>query len=468
MTKEKILRKLERREPLWDELPKVSTKILCGFEDEYGVAWLDDEPLIEEGDLPKVLPNGGQVYVDCQHVEYCTPEVGDWVAAVAYYEAGRVICQRENLSPRLYCHTNDWHGNTFAAHESYYTKAPREIWPRLVPYLISRMIFTGAGWFTSKPNAPFQISQRASFITTAVSQETTTNRAILNTRCEPLGNVDGYDRLHLICGDSTSCQVATGLRAGMTGLVLEMLELGALPVIKYNLDKTVSDCRTVSGSLENWFLDGVETGPKEVVEILSMYLDKARELFGGRDQPTDVVIIIMADTLEKLGSNPRRLSGRIDWVTKLELLELFASKESLADAAWLQSLDLEYHLFNPPNGLYLYLKKEGGVERIVSDSLINWTTLEPPSNTRAYARGKTVQLVNRHYPGLKVQPLRWNAIEIRRLFRNGKKVDLDLDHLDSDGEIIVNKNISNPFSPSLNELVQIANFLDYTARDNKV
>ena len=52
--------------------------------------------------------------------------------------------------------------------------------------------------------------------------------------------------------------------------------------------------------------------------------------------------------------------GRLDWVTKLWLLETFMREERIGwDDPWLASLDLEYHNVNPERGLFLGLEAEG-------------------------------------------------------------------------------------------------------------
>lgn len=220
-----ILNRLALKQPLIENCQQLFAPVrplIMGSESEYGVGQdADGEPLLDLARLPQILINGGEVYHDCGHLEYASPEVSNPAALVAYYGAGKIFCRRENYSHRLFCNNNDWEGNTFAAHENYFTTLPRSQWHKLVPALIARTVFAGAGWQT---NTGFRISQRALFISEVESEHTTQRRGIINTRREPLGQVKGYDRLHIICGDATMSEIATFMKFGVIALALELIE----------------------------------------------------------------------------------------------------------------------------------------------------------------------------------------------------------------------------------------------------
>ena len=75
----------------------------------------------------------------------------------------------------------------------------------------------------------YQISQRADFFETEVALDTMVKRPIINTRDEPHADREKYRRLHIIVGDSNLCEVSTYLRVGVSGIVLGLIEDGALP-----------------------------------------------------------------------------------------------------------------------------------------------------------------------------------------------------------------------------------------------
>ena len=392
MDKHAWLNKLESRTPLFDNIPTVGWKRIMGTESEYGVqnTLVDGKQVIDSDKLPMMLRNGGEVYEDCGHVEYASPETSNPAAAVAYYEAGKVWCWNEQYSPALFCHNNDWNGNTFGAHENYFTYAARSEWHRLIPFLIARTAFCGAGWLNN--GNCFEISQRAHAIQCAKDSNTTTNRPIINMRDEPLAKMPGHHRLHIICGDATMSEVATFLRLGATSCMVEMLEMGALPRIEYSEICASDDMKSVSRM--DWILRGVSSGPRNALEILSLYYTRATELFSHRDAVTDAVLAVWEDTVNKLAIEPLLLWRRLDWVAKLFLLRFFKEHENSEPTSdMLRSQDMAYHNLNPAEGLYYHLAQAGEMERVVSDVCIIHAAHEPPRDTRAYARGKVVQLL---------------------------------------------------------------------------
>ena len=91
----------------------------------------------------------------------------------------------------------------------------------LLPFLITRQLFTGAGRVTE---SGFQITQRADFLDEAVSSATTRSRPMVNTRDEPHADPDSFRRLHVIIGDSNRSQWATMMKLATTHLVLCVIE----------------------------------------------------------------------------------------------------------------------------------------------------------------------------------------------------------------------------------------------------
>src|SRR5438105_1625393 len=79
-------------------------------------------------------------------------------------------------------------GATWGAHESYGCRPlPPGCARQLVPHLVSRLIYTGAGGFANRsPGMEFSLSPRALHMERAVSSESTCQRGIFHTRHEPL------------------------------------------------------------------------------------------------------------------------------------------------------------------------------------------------------------------------------------------------------------------------------------------
>ncbi|MBK8278453.1 MAG: proteasome accessory factor PafA2 family protein [Nitrospira sp.] len=91
------------------------------------------------------------------------------------------------------------------------------------------------------------------------------------------------------------------------------------------------------------------------------------------------VLAQWASVLNDLRGDYHKLVGRVDWASKLWLLECFREAEGLD---WgdplLKSLDLEYHNLNPSKGLYYGLVEEGRVPRMTTDALIQIAMEEAP------------------------------------------------------------------------------------------
>src|SRR5438094_6195694 len=130
----------------------------------------------------------------------------------------------------VYKNNSDGKGNSYGTHENYLVDRAvpfSSLVRTLLPWFVSRQVFTGAGKVGSENGAAavdYQISQRADFFEEEVGLETTLKRPIVNTRDEPHADPQKYRRLHVIVGDANLCEVATFLKVGATAIVLAMIE----------------------------------------------------------------------------------------------------------------------------------------------------------------------------------------------------------------------------------------------------
>ncbi|MBZ0160318.1 MAG: proteasome accessory factor PafA2 family protein, partial [bacterium] len=190
--------------------------------------------------INKPLRNGGRLYVDGAHPEYSTPECTNARDLVCYEKAGERIFELCLASANLtlperqrifiYKNNSDGKGNSYGHHENYLMerRVPFDrIVQGLAPFLVTRLIFAGAGKVGVENGAEpcdFQISQRADFFETFIGLDTMAKRPIINTRDEPHADEEKYRRLHVIVGDSNMSEVATYLKVGTTAIVLAMVE----------------------------------------------------------------------------------------------------------------------------------------------------------------------------------------------------------------------------------------------------
>jgi Pup amidohydrolase len=92
--------------------------------------------------------------------------------------------------------------------------------------------------------------------------------------------------------------------------------------------------------------------------------------------------------LTGLESDPISLSDQIDWAAKYRVINGYRERHGLD---WrdpkLASMDLQYHDVNPQRSLQARL----GMERLFDEATVQRAMTEPPTNTRAYFRGKCLQ-----------------------------------------------------------------------------
>ncbi|MGH9022547.1 MAG: depupylase/deamidase Dop [Acidimicrobiia bacterium] len=368
-------------------------------------------PEVEAHLVNTVLANGARYYVDHAHPEFSSPECTDALQLVCYDKAGeRILARSMAAASRLlsggreivvYKNNSDGKGNSYGCHENYLIDraVPFSTLVRhLLPWFVTRQVVAGSGKVGAEHGGdpvPYQISQRADFFEEEVGLETTLKRPIINTRDEPHADPQRYRRLHVIVGDANLCEISTFLKLGATTIVLSMIEDGFLDkdlslAAPIRALRAISHDPTCRGVVER--SDGSTT---TAVEIQWEYFRLARKyaeetgLDGCGGQVGFDVLTRWEAALEALETEPRRLNGVLDWVTKLCLLEAYADRHGLEwDNPKLALVDLQYHDVRPGRSLYERLVRSGRVERLATEEEIETAIVEPPPTTRAYFRGK--------------------------------------------------------------------------------
>ncbi len=91
--------------------------------------------------------NGSRIYEDSYHLEYCTPECTNPIDLVAYEKAGEHMI-RSLVPDFTFIKNNEANGETFGCHENYSVEKrifnTKEL-RKLMPFLVTRQIFAGAG-----------------------------------------------------------------------------------------------------------------------------------------------------------------------------------------------------------------------------------------------------------------------------------------------------------------------------------
>jgi proteasome accessory factor PafA2 len=339
-----------------------------------------------------ILTNGARLYVDHAHPEYSTPECTNPLSVVIWDKAGERImaeaAERAATIPgaapiQLYKNNTDNKGASYGTHENYLMRRATpfaDIVRHLTPFFVTRQVMVGAGRVgigADGRGTGFQLSQRADFFEVEVGLETTLKRPIINTRDEPHADPEKYRRLHVIIGDANMSEVATYLKVGTTALVLSMIEDKFLDRAldgDLSLEAPVADLRAISHDPSLKKLVTLRSGRKMTAIQLQMeYLELARKYtedkFGSDvDSMTTDVLNRWESVLNRLSDDPMQLSRELDWVAKLELLDVRQSR-----------------------GLYNRLAAKDRMVKLATENQIRRAIEEPPEDTRAYFRGRCLR-----------------------------------------------------------------------------
>ena len=368
-----------------------------------------------------ILTNGARLYVDHAHPEYSSPEVTGPLDAVRWDRAGelvmlasvRALASTPALPDvALYKNNVDGKGATYGTHENFLVDRGvpfAQLASRLMPFLVTRQVFTGAGrvGLGQRGEHPgFQISQRADYIEAEIGLETTLRRPIVNTRDEPHADPDRWRRLHVIFSDANLLEVATYLKLGTTSLVLWLIEQAVAaesavaPILAavdgLALRDPVSAVHTVSHDVAMTARLELADGRRlTALEIQGAYLAAVREAMERTSTPMDDetadVLSRWESLLDRLATDPASCAREVEWLAKMRLLEGMRRRDHLEwDNPRLAAVDLQWSDVRPERGLYHRLLAAGAVETLVTPEEVEQAVSHPPTDTRAYFRGEAI------------------------------------------------------------------------------
>jgi len=318
---------------------------------------------------------------------------------------GRLHAFKNNLDP---------YGNSYGSHENYLiTPQAMENIHAIIPFLVTRQIYTGAGKITGiggkarhgVQGAPFQLAQRADFIDQVFSDRTTQMRGIINTRKRDIPRQGENIRLHLILGDSNMSDYAIALKIGVTAMILRLLEEEALNDIP-KLSQPVKALKEMSNNHDCALeLEG-QKGWCTALDIQCLYLEKAQRFFSIHEPDSESKEllshwegILSALKYVRLSTNrgtieddPYEVRRKIDWLLKLWLFERARKK---AGTSWddpnLRLMDFRYHDLDPHTGMFERCQSLDLVDRLAEEEEIVRAQSDPPGDTRACMRGLIIQ-----------------------------------------------------------------------------
>jgi proteasome accessory factor A len=291
------------------------------------------------------LANGSRFYIDCGgHPEVATPECATPWEAVRYVQAGEALLQKlagwaEEDVPGyqiLFFRSNvDYAqaGATWGCHESYmHACQPAALARQIIPHLVSRIIYTGAGGFdNTSAGLRFVLSTRARHLTKVASTSSTSDRGIFHQKEEALCR--GYQRLHVLCGESLCSETAAWLKTGVTALVVAMAEAGIGPGEAVQLQSPLSALHQIAGDPKcKAAVRLLKGGQRTALQIQRHYLEQAEAHLDREFMPpwAGEVCRQWRAILDQLENAPASAATTLDWAIKLALYSDRARRHAIA------------------------------------------------------------------------------------------------------------------------------------------
>ncbi len=383
-----------------------------------------------------VLPNGARFYVDHAHPEFSAPEVLNPLDITKWDLAGEQIMKiavaldaKEFPEDKIRVFKNnvDNKGASYGTHENYQMNRSTDfskIVAGLTPHFITRQIYCGAGRIgigqESEKNG-YQISQRADYIEAHVGLETTMKRPIINTRDEPHADPKISRRLHVIIGDANMSDFANILKVGSTALIISMIEDGFVDFEEVNLLNPVGVVKEISQDLD--FKNRYENNQGKnfsAIDVQEWYLEKSKAYLAqqGYDDNSRQVIDFWEQAISGLRNNREDLADRIDWIAKLYLIEKYHEKNGLSlEDDLIKSLDFKYSEITAEDGIAQVLKRNRLLKEFINPMEVQSAVSEPPEDTRAWFRGKSVSKFSKSIAAASWDSLIFDIDKNQPLFR---------------------------------------------------
>ena len=291
-----------------------------------------------------------------------------------------------------------------------YTVALRPHRRNASAFLASRCLLDGAGYLD--PESKFWISSRAATVDREIGFGSyNAHRPIF--RCDPLLRkllsgpywsltnffelLGPIQRIEIAIGDSGMCQQSQWLRLGSTALVLDWVEQNpSVEAIQLRSPTTA-----IREYARDWMLvrsmpdrKGLEYKSRDLSRIylrtLKSWLEKKSEV------PREAweIIELWQMTLNQIDAMPKNqnqppmlLVGRIDWISKLWLLQQLGKE---TDWTVKKKIDIRYHELTS-EGYFRQLLENLQLSPLVSEQEIQLAMRMPPAESPAWRRGTWIR-----------------------------------------------------------------------------
>ena len=362
--------------------------------------------------------NGACTYIDTgEHPEHATPECRSVKDAVLYAKAGEILMNDIFNKPfvdgsrmiliknNLGCDTFGEVDGQFGCHENYlmYRLDLNDIakLKQFTPFLISRQIMDGAGWW--QPDGTYLFSQRSISIQDEIGRTTTNNRPLITLR-DTVNDTGHMRRLHIIPGDANILDVACFLKLGTMSLVIALVEAGLMPQIQYSYPvttmKQIASNADVTAPCETITCAGKKLSAFDVqviyYEAIERELPCAAYASEKVEAETRMIMALWKQALDALYSHDIEwMLGRIDHATKKYLADRALGTHNLApsDAQEIRkNIDIMYHNITDRT-LQQRIDTRWPNRRLSTDKQIEKACYFAPSDTRAHIRGLFVSSI---------------------------------------------------------------------------
>ena len=231
-------------------------------------------------------------------------------------------------------------------------------------------------------------------------------------------------RLCLSVGDSNMSQEVNWLKVATTSLVLDAIEAGAIREIP-TLDNAITALRTINNDPSLESAVSTSRGQMTAIEIQQFYLNACRQYVESFEDPLPQALEVLKcwnDYLIRLKTDQESLVGRVDWITKREIMRAVVKKCGYltADQAMgtadefkgfknlpaLQKADLKFHELGAAG--YNQQLVDGGA----TDSMLNHEELDrasrmPPSVATAAQRCRYIREF-----GSQIEWITWDEVKL--------------------------------------------------------
>ncbi len=369
------------------------------------------------------LSNGGRLYIDAgSHPEYSTPECATPRDLVRHVLGGERIlldlARRASESVPgsraeiLRCNVDYASSSTWGCHESIlHTGSQTMIADRIIPHLVSRLVYTGSGGFDNVSAHPsFLLSPRVAHLEQRVSSHSTENRGIFHTKDEPLCS-GPFHRLHILCAESLCSQIAIFAKVGATALIVRLITAGVSVGSEVSMKHPLAAMRIFSADPSCSKQVTVDSGKKfTAIEIQRTYLEAAEKHIGASFMPpwAAEVCAEWRRLLDLLSRGPDAVARTLDWAIKYALYRERADRHGVAWEDLHSNTSLRGELFQidmrwgelGEAGIFHQLDAAGVLSHAIPGRLdVEEAMHTPPDQGRARVRGQEIRRLHSEAKG---------------------------------------------------------------------